>query len=101
MEEMFMIKVKQQKVENLFIELGATKIKMPWVYCYSKGNMFYKTDIIHFPKEPFIVVETSENREDAEKQIFEDNDIFPLISITEEELLKEVKFTLLNHNYGF
>lgn len=96
-----MIKDKQQKVEALFIELGAVRIKMPWGYCYSKGSLFYKTDIIPFPKEPYIVIEIAENKQEAKKQIFEDGDVFPLISITEEELLKEVKSALLNNNYGF
>lgn len=66
----------EAKIENLFFNLGAIKISLKNGTFYEKDNFFYKMSYLESIDS--YVIEYAEGKKDAENNIFEDGDTYPL-----------------------
>ena len=79
------------KIEQLLLDLGFSKVIINTKQLFQQGKAYYK---ITFIKQfDGFVIEYAENKQDAEKEMFTDGDIYPLA--LGEKLLGKIKSDLL------
>lgn len=80
------------EIEKLFLSLGAVKARLNNGNFYEKDNFYYKMS--YLKSMDSYVIEYAEGKNDAENNLFEDGDMYPLslgdsfINILEKDLKK-------------
>lgn len=82
------------KIDNLFKELGYTRVIINGKELYCHGDSYYKFTYINDLKA--YVIEYANNYDDAMNNVFEDGDIYP-IDLGEFELIKKMRSDLINY----
>lgn len=66
----------ETKIEKLFLDLGAIKVTLKNGSFYEKDNFYYK--ISYLKSLDSYVIEYAESKEEAENNLLEDGDTYPL-----------------------
>lgn len=86
----------KSKAMDMFVELGCKIVRINEELVYEKKGVFYKFAFIKGFKS--FVVEYAENIDEAQKNRYEDGDLFPL-SLGEEKLIEALRGDLIKYYF--
>lgn len=81
-----------EKIGDLLNELGFERM-IPYAEIYHYRGVYCKISYVEGLKA--FVIESADNFDDAAKDLFEDSDLYP-ISLGEDELIKKLRYDLVN-----
>lgn len=84
----------EMRIETLLKELGFEKVILNGTQMYKRSDKYYKFSFIE--KYQSYVIECASNFEEAERNVFEDGDLYPL-SLGEDGLINSLRSDLLQY----
>lgn len=87
------VKLCWRKAERMFRKFGAEQITLRSGRCWMLNGVYFRLDVIKFPSKPFLVIEWTDELEEAENHVFGELNSFPY-DLDDEELAREVKHVL-------